>query len=156
MAIITEDELKSRLENPGNYCSKGRNLDAKNLSDKTRKLIGLASHFESAKSVGEKFNVSPMTAHLAKKSEGVKEEIEVVNDLAVKKLLVTMNAIGENEIRELTTIKAKTSIAKDLATIVDMTREKKDGPVIQATVQVYAPMIRSDREFEVIEINKAS
>ena len=157
MAVITEEELKSRLENPGNFCvDHGRNLDAKNLSDKMRELIGTAAYFEPAASVAEKFGVSMITAHKAKKANGVEENINEVADLAVKKLLVAMNAIDEKEIKDLPTLKAKTSIAKDMAQIVDMTREKKEVAAVQAQVTVYAPIIRSEKEFEVIEINKAS
>lgn len=154
MAILTEEELQARLENPGNYCvSHGRSLGAKELSPGLRELIGLESHFESANAVAKRHNVSPITAHKAKKSEGVEEKLNIVGESVIHKMLVALNAITDDNITELKT-KEKVTFAKDMATIVDVTREKKIEPVT-AQVVIYAPVIKEETAYQTIDIEKA-
>lgn len=160
MAIISAEQAESRLNNPSNYCRNGRNLGSIAIPDKIRELAGFAAHFEPAAQVAEAFGISPMSAHLAKESknnpevkDAIAERLGEVQDHALTKMLQAMNVITPDKIDKLN-IKAARGLIKDMAVVIDRTSQKKDATLVAGNVVIYAPALRSENNYEVIEVEK--
>jgi len=159
MAIITESELEVKLNHVDN-AAKGRTIGARNIPDNLRSIIGFQAHFDTAKNVAENFGIAPITAHHAKESHGhrasrenIDSKLGQVKDLALDKMLKSMNVITDDKIARLT-VKGALAVSKGMAEIVDRTSEKMPTPVGNQ-VLIYAPQIREDSDYrEAIEINR--
>lgn len=162
MGVLNEIELEQRLSSNDNLCNSlgsGRTIGAKNIPDKLRLLIGVNAHLEPAKAVADAFGIAPITAHLAKKSEAhpeVKKEInntlEAVKEDALHKLMVTMGAIKDDDLKLLSGVKRKLNAAKELATIIDKVTPKEKVQTDGAKILIYAPVVKEAKEFEAIEV----
>jgi hypothetical protein len=171
--VITEEQAQERLNHEDNYLSdgrgrhngkrggenSGRTLGAKGIPDKIRLLAGFNAHFEKAKNVGPALGISPISAHMAKKSEGhpevkkkINEKLEIVREDAVTKMLAAMGVVTEDKIKSLKPSRAL-SVAKDFAHILDKATPK----VIQQNdagvkIMIYSPGIREEKDYQTVEI----
>ena len=160
MAIISAEQAESRLNHQNNFCRNGRNLGSIAIPDKIRELAGFAAHFETAKSVGDAFGISPMSAHLAKQSENnlevrdaIAERLGVVQDQALTKMLQAMNVISPDKIDKLN-VKSARGLIKDMAVVIDRTTIKRDPTLVAGNIVIYAPALRAETNYEVIEVEK--
>ena len=181
MAILTLEQLKERLEHPnnlvnilGNGNSKvtvnhkkidngGRRPGDNNIPPKVRELAGTLAHFDTAKNVGESLGISPIQVHHLKHGnagnknpkpelkEAIEKRLGKVQDAALTKLLSTVEGINEDKVRKLKP-RIQSSIAKDLASVVERTT-KKDSLIVPVQFNIYAPRIKDEGELEIIEVN---
>lgn len=172
MAILTEAELKERLEHPNNVANiivnhkkihnGGRRDGDKNIEPKKRELAGFLAHFDTAKNIGEALDISPIQVHMLKHGkvshdrpngelkEAIEERLGIVRDKALDKLLSTIDVIQEEKISKLK-VTSQTRVAKDLASVIEKTSKKNEGAV-PVQFNIYAPQIREEKHFDVVEV----
>ena len=170
---LTEEEADARLSRPENYLADGRGSGnhkrggegsgrtngAKGIPDKIRALAGFNAHFESAKVVSAELGISPISAHMAKKSEGhpevkkiIDEKLGLVREDAITKMLAAMGVVTVDKIEALKPGKAL-SVAKDFAVIL----EKATPKVVNLNqdsvkIMIYSPGMKEEKDYETIEI----
>lgn len=160
LAILTKEEMLGRLAHDKNFVrGRGRTKGAKNLPDKIRELAGFNSYFDKAKNVGSSFGIAPITAHMAKRSEGhpeVKEKIDKrlndVRDKGLELLTSLLNGTTPEELLKLKTLN-KLRAGDKLAAIVDKATPKVIQSNEGSKILIYAPVVRSEDDYETIEIN---
>lgn len=176
MIIQDEEKISRRLNSEGNLALKlgkgnrlnheeaGRNVGDKNLHPVLRSIISAAAQVDTAKNVGELFNVSPGQAHLLKHGKvtpngEVKDEIlnkkrEILDEVHTKAsdiLLRTLKIIPEKLDDSKLKVRDISSIAKDMAHIIEKVTpvERQDnGPKI---LIITAPL-RDVDSYKTIEI----
>ncbi len=160
MAIISATQADSRLNHQDNFCRNGRNLGSIAIPDKIRELAGITAHFETAEAVGDAFKMSPMSAHLAKESknnpevkDAIAERLGEVQDKALEKMLRAMNVISPEKIDKLG-IKSARGLIKDMAVVIDRTTVKRDPTLVAGNIVIYAPALRAETHYDVIEVEK--
>lgn len=176
--IITDDEkIEKRLNSEGNLALKlgkgnrinhteaGRNIGDNNLHPVLRSIISAAAQIDTAKKVSETFDVSPAQAHNLKhgKTTGtgeVKEEIldkkrEILDEVQSKAsdiLLKTLGIIPERLDDKKLKAKDISSIAKDMAHIIEKTRENKEVRDTGPRILIITAPLRPLETYETIEI----
>ena len=160
MAIISEDQLELRLNHENNLLrGSGRTLGAKNIPDKIRELIGYNAHFATAEVVADGFNVAPITAHLAKRSENHPEvgnkiaaKLEEARDDALTKMMAAMGVVTVEKLEEIKSLKKAMSIARDFSHIIDKITPKQAPPTAGAQILIYAPQVNEETSYESIVV----
>lgn len=179
--IITEEELQKRLENPDNLCNReeiivqvehkrlrdsGRREGDKNIPETVKELAGVLAHVDTLKNVGESLGISTSQVHQFKNgrnsqhvpNEELKDKIDerlgTVKDLALDRLVNSLNVITPEKLEKIKVVNAA-SIAQRMASVVEKVSEKKND-VGNVIFQIYAPRMREEKEFEVIEVERVS
>lgn len=158
MAILNETEMLERLAHEDNYCrGSGRTPGAKNLPDKIRELAGFNAHFEKAKVVGAAFGIAPITAHMAKKSEGhpevqtaIKDRLSEVEERALSILTSTLKNVTPERLAKLNVTNSMRT-AEKAAKIIDSIRPKT-AVTEGSKILIYAPQVNAEKDYEVLEI----
>ena len=156
---------EERLSHPNNLCNKlvefrplnggGKSVGDVNIPPSLRTLIASAAQIAPVKEVAKAFDVSPSHVHnLVKKetAEGrVESKVDRIRDKALDSLaslfdgVITAENLGGLKTRE------GISAAKDLASVVERIAPKTSGGNNVQFV-VFSPRIRSEEEYEAIDI----
>ena len=174
--IIAEEIVQERLDSEKNLANKfgkgnrknhenaGRKEGDVNLHPIVRNVIGAAAHVDTAKNVAANFDVSPAQVHNLKHGKttgtgevkeelvkGVAGEVGRIHDKAVGILMKTLDLVDNDE--KLKDLKATslTNIAKDMASIIEKTSEKKEVDN-KPVVVIVSPTRKSVKDYDVIEV----
>lgn len=169
MLFHSDEEVQERLNSPNNVLEKrirdqGRRPGDDNYKPEFRAVVGAMAKVVGDKNAAELFDVSPPSAKNWRDGKiapahGVNPELKAevdskvsaIQNVALDKLLGAINKVDEGLIK---TPKEAASIAKDLATVVEKTREK--GPEVQNNNQVilYIPKRDHIDDYPTIDLSK--
>lgn len=177
MIIQDEEKIERRLNSEGNLALKlgkgnrinheeaGRNIGDKNLHPVLRAIISAAAQVSTAKKVSEDFNVSPGHAHNLKHGKvtpngEVKEEIlnkkkEILDEVHTKAsdiLLKTLGIIPDKLNDSKLKVRDISSIAKDMAHIIEKTSPAKDIKDTRPRIVIITAPPRDLNTYDTIEI----
>jgi len=168
MLFFSDEEVKNRLEAPTNVIEKtihdhSRGNGNKNKSPELRALAGSLAKVIGGKAVSELLPVSGASANNYAKGKiapvnGVDEELKAkvdertskIANTALNKLLSSLEAINTLKLSE-SSPKEASSVAKDLATVIEKTSAKNDNPT-NVNVIIYAPKRSQLDDYDTIEI----
>ncbi len=158
--------VQDRLDHPDNLCNKlvefrplhggGKSVGDVNLPAPLRSLIANAALIDTQASVAKTFDVSPGGVSKIVKRETEAGRVESKSEKIRDKALDSLASLFESAItaESLSGMKPREAIsaAKDLAAVVERVSDgKKDGPRVQYVV--FSPRVRSEEEYEVIDVD---
>ncbi len=142
----------------------GRRPGDNNIPDPIRILAGVLAHTDTAKNVADALGISPIQVHHLKHGrhghdiespalkKNIQSKLETVRENAVDRLMESMNVI-EAGLPKVKRASTAAGIARQLATVIEKTGDKK--PEAQnVTFQIYAPQVRSEEKFDIIEVER--
>lgn len=171
MGIVSDEDLEKEktsgkikeIEKPG------RRPGDVNVPEPIRKAIAevaIESGRKEALAIAEMFDVSASSVSAyqsgrtstADNKESNQDLVKVNRDKresiigkAQNKLTLAINEITENKLKDLDAVQCS-QVAKNMAGIVkDFAPELKDSPDIQQQLVIYAPFLREEKEFPVIQ-----
>lgn len=174
---ITAERAAELLNDPRNLAiahptfigkTNGRTHGAREIPQSIRTIIGVATHYDTLKSVSEAFDVSMSTAAQSKKgnvgvnrhSEEMKDTIDEIvgkqrkdlREVALERVAGMFASVINDQNLATLPIRAAVGAAKDLATVVDKLTPKQAGTNV--AVFVHPPRVRSESEYgEVIVVS---
>ena len=178
--ILSEKELKERLESPdnilniihkvigkGQHGNQTRTEDKKEKSQEERALIGLTAQVDTIKNTAEAFGVSTSSVSAYKqgvtslnaetRSESKSKELKEIITKKTSQVSETaldklMDFVDQVDVTNPKAAKHLTSTAKDLAEIFDKMRPvSKEHNGVRVTI--LAPNMRPLDSYEIIEVN---
>lgn len=159
-------DVQDRLDHPDNLCNKlvefrplhggGKSVGDVNLPAPLRTLIASAALISSQESVAKTFDLSQQGVSKILAKEVEEGRVESKSDKIRDKALDTLASLFETAItaEKLGGMKPRDAVsaAKDLAAVVDrVTPKNGNGP--KATFVVFSPRVRSEEEYEVIDVD---
>lgn len=172
LGIITESEAESELKNKTEIkeLERGRGLGKTNVPPSLKKIIQESSIVEGRKKgveLAEKFGVSSSSVDAYKRGEttlGGPKDVELVHNLnktkeriaetATDKIKKALSLITDDKLGELSPNKAAV-FARDLAAVTKvMSPESNEGGVVGPNFIIYAPKMKSETQFEVIDLKE--
>ena len=155
--VLPETEIR-KLHNGG------RREGVPNLPLFLQTLAGVSDRIDGPTQTAEEFGIT--IAHASHLGEGktspdhvneeLKEKIDEVSssvsEIALKKLMKSLGLLTDEMLETVTKPKDLVDIASKMANVVERTREKKyEGD--RTKILIYAPRIKNESEFDIIEVN---
>ena len=168
MIFVSQEEADSRLENPNNSVrivekimhDSGRNPGDKNRTPEDREKIGALARLIGPSEASEMTGASVSQASNYSKGkngyeqkdaeleEGIEKRLKPLHNLALEKLLDTLDGMDSDAIRAEKP-KTQSEIARNLASIIEKTSPKQDGGVHQQVI-IYSPKVDSADKYETV------
>ena len=150
--VLTVHSVKSLPRLPGAAVNEIR----ERISSGTERQQDIAESFGvSQAAISYQKRVSDKEIENKEKAAEIDERAKVARSIAIDKMLLTMGLITEEKLEKLR--------AKDLATtarelsIVQHTLNPKDkAPAAQVNLVVYAPEVRSEESYKILEISSSN
>lgn len=168
---LSQDQALARLSNPDNLAAKfSRGLDSPSIINRQnitkrfippdiRNAVALrAISGENQPALAAEFGitqgeVSALKTGKVKSDVDLKSHLDDARDLALQRLLSTLGFIDEDKLSRAS-LKDLSTVAASMSKVVDKTMpQNKEGNV---TLVVYAPEIKSESTFRVVEVGGRS
>lgn len=167
--LDSEDNFlnKLKISHTRNINGAGRRAGVENIPDEVKELVALSVIGGDVlqKDAAEAYGISKVTVNQLAKGNDYKgkhspvltEKIEkarsVVESKATSKVLMALGLITQEKLSELDISKIA-KVASDLSSVSERMREKKDQGTNVAQVIIYAPTVRTEQEYQTIEIKR--
>lgn len=174
--MIVDDERANKRLNAGssvlerlgkgnriNHGNAGRNEGDNNLTPILRSIISAAGHMDTAKNVAANFGISESHAHVLKhgktsSTSEVKEEIvltrnellDKTRDRAVTLLMESLNLITPEKL-DKAKVREISSVAKDMASIIEKTTPVNDAPRGPQILILTVPQ-KEAKDYKIVEV----
>lgn len=135
----------------------GRKPGVPNFPESLRTTAAILSHVDSQSSVGKELGMSQMEVSFAKRGKvptnkhEINRQLGVVRDVAMDRLMASLNLMTDDK---LDACKAPelAAVADKMGKIIANTMEK-DAATVPVTLLVYAPEMRTEKQYNVVEVS---
>lgn len=182
--FIDREELESRLATDKNLvnatkslqierCGSGRTPGAVNRTDSQRAAIGELAHLVGEQNAADLtgasqsqvnsykrgFNSSGKRHHNPALDNEIQDSLGKVRDAAIDRMLASMGLITDDKLKSVSKATDLATIAGTLSKVAQIgipkeSRDANSGPNVQ--VVVYAPAIKEEKTYEMVEVNAGS
>lgn len=167
MLYISDEDVLAKLESPNNVIEKrirdqGKRPGTLNKTPEFRAVAGSLARIIGGKAVSDILDVSAASANnyangkiapVHGVNQDLKNEVDKrvgkVSDIALDKLVESLSAIDTSK---LDSPKTASSVAKDLASVIEKTSAKDHSPT-NVNVHIYVPEKSHLDDYDTIEIN---
>lgn len=161
--FISEDEADKRKRSLEVVTKQraGRGIGNDEIPDFLRPIIGTAAKLSTSRAAAQEFGVAHATAanyangKVSQRADGdlqaqIDSRIQTVQDVALTKMMVALNLLDEDMMQNKTGVNVS-NIAANMGRIVEKTTKKVEQINQGTQVIIYAPQVRSEEKYEVIE-----
>ena len=138
----------------------GRAIGSKNAPTSLKIIAGVLAKTEKVSEVAEALDLSPKVVESSKNSKNeeirsaVEHTTERIRDMALEKLMASLGIINGETLANVSAKDAST-VAKNLAGVVNQLSPREQSGLGQVSLVLYAPKQRNEDHYNVIDISVA-